>query len=196
MDTKQNILLLKTLVEESIKRKIKTSSDFIYLAEAINSRLHDSLGISTLKRIWGYVEGYRSIRESSLDVLCRFVGYPDYHSFISDFCCNKEFESSQILLEKYLCSADLSLCDVVEIQWNPDRICYLAYLGDDKFEVISSKNSKLSIGDTFKCKTFYLNRSLILEDFVHENEPACKFVVGNRGGLSVIRVIDSVSRVV
>lgn len=196
INNNQNVLLLRNLIEESMSRKFETPNDFECLATMINVRLNDSLSISTLKRIWGYIDGYSTIREKTLNVLSRFVGYSDYQTFVDEYCTCEDAVSSKRLFNQSLDTADLSLYSHVEIQWNPDRLCYLQYLGNNKFQVILSRNSKLSEGDTFKCNAFYLNQPLILDEFVHENQPACKFVVGNRGGLTVARVIDSVSRVV
>ena len=65
-DTIQNINPLRQRVEESANHRIKTSTNFTFLSGMIQERLGDTLGPSTLKRIWGYVEGYASTRESTL----------------------------------------------------------------------------------------------------------------------------------
>ena len=75
-DPNQNIAILRSLVEESAQSKAITSSDYIYLAGAIQGRTNKHLGVTTLKRIWGYVEGYKSVRKSTLDILAQFVGLP------------------------------------------------------------------------------------------------------------------------
>lgn len=55
MDTNQNILLLKTLVEEILDKKLNSSHDFVYLSDEIENRLNERLSVSTLKRIFGYI---------------------------------------------------------------------------------------------------------------------------------------------
>ena len=189
MDRKQNVLLLRNLIEKSMDKKMETAGDFLDLFIAIEDRLNETLSLSTLKRIWGYIDGYSSIREKTLDVLSRFVGYPDFKTFEIEYCSSEEAYSSQRLFSQTLVSEDLKLEDVVEIQWNPNRICHLRYLGESLFEVIDSQNSKLCKGDTFKCTHFHLNQPLILLNYLHKDQPLCKFVVGGRGGLTIARVI-------
>ena len=74
----QNIALLRHCVEESANHRIKTSTDFTFLARVIQERLGETVATSTLKRLWGYVDGYASTRESTLNILARFIGYPDW----------------------------------------------------------------------------------------------------------------------
>ena len=161
MDTKQNILLLKTLVEEILDKKLKSSHDYVYLSDEIDNRLNERLSVSTLKRIFGYTDGYSSVRERTLNVLSRFIGYPDFKTFETEYCNSGDVYSSQRLFTQTLTSLDLQPDSIVEIQWNPNRICLLRYLGGENFEVIDSQNSKLCKGDRFKCSNFYINQPLI-----------------------------------
>lgn len=48
---------LKQQIEESLGHKMKTSTDFTFLSGAIWERIHENLSASTLKRLWGYVDG-------------------------------------------------------------------------------------------------------------------------------------------
>ncbi len=185
-DTNQNILLLKNLVEETIGRRLKTTSDFSCLSMELNEKTGCALSISTLKRLWGYVGGYSSIRETTLDVLSLFVGYSNYLSFVKNYCENEYTLSSQQLFFQSLHSKDIPEGKEIEICWVPNRVCRLRYLGNERFLVISSENSKLAIGDTFSCKSFYKNYPCLLNDFVREGSKPCEFVVGNRGGLTEI----------
>ena len=45
----------------------------------------------------------------------------------------------------------LNLGEQVKVKWNPGRLLVIEYCGDDRFEVMESVNSKLSVGDTFVC---------------------------------------------
>ena len=90
----QHITLLRQLVEESADHKIATSTDFIFLSGEIQRRLKETLRVSTLKRIWGYVDGYASVRTSTLDILARFVGFSDGETFVSDYCEVESVQSS------------------------------------------------------------------------------------------------------
>lgn len=71
--------LLK-VVEQKLQRKVKSRGDFDYLSKKIQETVHESLSPNTLMRLWGYRE-HVNARESTLDILARFVGYEDYTHF-------------------------------------------------------------------------------------------------------------------
>ena len=62
--------------------KVKTSVDFECLSEDITFNTKQMISSSTLKRIWGYVDYKFFPRESTLDVLAKYIGKKSY----SDFC--------------------------------------------------------------------------------------------------------------
>ena len=69
------------LIEQTIGRKVKSPKDFTFLANCIFDKMGETLSPSTLKRVWGYMPGYATIRPSTLDLLARFVGYSDWDGF-------------------------------------------------------------------------------------------------------------------
>ncbi len=74
---------LRQEVEHKVGRKIKTPKDFELLRDVIYEECHTMLSISTLKRIWGYVQTDSSPRSSSLEPLVAFVGYDDWDAFVA-----------------------------------------------------------------------------------------------------------------
>lgn len=68
-------------VEEKVGREMKTPKDFEFLSAQIFEQTRRTISVSTLKRVWGYIDSYRSIRESTLDLLAQFAGYDNYQHF-------------------------------------------------------------------------------------------------------------------
>lgn len=66
MSTSPEIIKLKQMVEDTIPRKIKTPADFTYLSGVIFERCGETISETTLKRIWGYIEGYDTTRFHTL----------------------------------------------------------------------------------------------------------------------------------
>jgi hypothetical protein len=64
-------------------------------------------------------------------------------------------------------------------------------LGNEKFVVEKSENSKLSEGDTFSCSFFFLNEPLYITNLVQGKKPPVDFVAGNKDGLTQIEHIPS-----
>ena len=184
----QHITLLRQLVEESADHRIETSNDFIFLSGEIQGRLKETLSASTLKRLWGYVDGYASVRPSTLDILARFVGFPDWETFVSDYCEVEGVQSSHRVVGNSLYAKDLNIGAQMKIAWNPNRSCLIKYLGNSLFEVITSENAKLKPSDRFLCQRFTLNQPLYVELLTKEGNTEL-FVMGNKGGLTGLKLL-------
>ena len=87
------ILILKDMIEQSVSRKIQTPADFQFLTGVIQERCKETLGVTTLKRLWGYIEGYDTTRVSTLSILARAVGFRDWDDFLANY--QQDGESSQ-----------------------------------------------------------------------------------------------------
>ena len=183
-DNKDDIMLLRQMVEQSVSRKMKAPSDFQFLTGVIQERCKETLCVATLKRIWGYVEGYDTTRFSTLSILARSVGFRDWEDFLVNH--NHTGESSNMVLGSALYATNIPDNGFLDIAWAPDRRVKLQHLGDEKFTVVHSENSKLKPGDSFHCSCFVIGEPLYLDNFARGTNPPTLFVVGNKGGLTKI----------
>lgn len=115
MDGKQipEMNYLMSHVEKKLRKNVKTSTDFIALAGEIENET-GALSASTLKRIWGYVNMNPVPRESTLDVLVRYIGKNNYKSFCEELKNSKAF-NSEFFTADFINSRDLKSDDYVEI---------------------------------------------------------------------------------
>ncbi|MCR5424807.1 MAG: hypothetical protein K6E93_08655 [Bacteroidales bacterium] len=180
---------LKRLVEESAGHEMETSSDFEHLHVQMQHRIGEVVGVSTLKRIWGYIDGYDSVRESTLDIVSRFVGYPDWRTFLADFCGEKDRQSSHRIITSTLASADVAKGMLVALEWNPNRRLVVKHQGKGRYEVVEATNTKLDVGDTFQCARFLLGQSLYVDACKHAGLPPAPFVMGKQGGLTKVQLV-------
>ena len=171
---------LKQRIEESVGRKMKTSNDFTFLSGAIWERIHENISTSTLKRLWGYVDGADVTRNSTLEILSKFLGFKDWEGFLEDI--GKDNGSDHVT-KQHIKTDDLKVGDHVSVSWKPNRHCTFRYLGDYRFVVEQAENSKLKVGNTFRCGLFILGEPLYLNDLVQGNNLPVAFVVGNKDGL-------------
>lgn len=181
----QHITLLRQLVSDVSNHRLETTTDFTFLAGEIYGRVKERLSVSTLKRLWGYVEGYASVRPATLDILARFAGFSDYETFVADYCEVEGVQSSHRVTGNSIYAHDLKVGDTLEITWSPNRRCLVTYQGDSVFVVTEAKNSKLKLGDRFLCDRFTLNEPLYVEYLMQDNKKEL-FVVGNKGGLTTL----------
>lgn len=191
LDSKNaQISILKKATEETLGKRIQTPKDFEYLSKAIFFRLRTNVSPTTLKRMWGYLKENTQTRESTLNILSRFIGFNDWTEF-----CDKsksEFAPTQqehILLKKKIASKDLQFNQEIEINWFPNKWCRIRYLGEHSFIVKKSHNTKLCKDDTFQCYLFIEGEPMYLDNFVHDNLPPVAFVAGKEGGIT-IHIID------
>lgn len=66
-------------------------------------------------------------------------------------------------------SKTLAKGDKIEICWEPDRQIKAEYLGDDRFRILSHKNSKIKSGDLFTLKSIQLGNNMILTNVFRES---------------------------
>ncbi len=178
--TSPEIAELKHRIETNLKRKMKTPTDFIFLSGAVFERTRETMSPTTLKRLWGYVDGADQTRNSTLEILSQFLGFNGWDQFIEEI--NKDNGSDKVL-SPHIDAKDLNVGDKVKVSWRPDRRCTFRYLGEQQFEVEAAENSKLKVGNTFCCSLFILGEPLYLSQLVQGKNPPVDFVVGNKDGL-------------
>lgn len=186
--TSPEIHELKKLLEDRMNRKMKTPNDFIFLSGVVWERTHETISPTTLKRLWGYIDGADQTRSSTLDILSRTLGFGDWDDFISHL---DKTGGSDPVLSPHIDTGELAVGDRVAVSWKPDRRCVFRHLGDGQFIVEEAENSKLKVGNTFSATLFILHEPLYLNNLVQGNNPPVAFVVGNRDGLCELERIPS-----
>lgn len=178
--TSPEILELKKRIEESLNRKMKTPTDFIFLSGAVFERTRETMSPTTLKRLWGYIDGADKTRNSTLEILSRFLGFANWDEFLESI--SHENNSDEVL-SPHIKAIELNVGDRVRVSWMPNRSCTFRYLGNEQFIVEKAENSKLKEGNTFYCNLLILGEPLYLSHLVQGDNPPIDFVIGNKGGL-------------
>ena len=75
------VIQLRKDVEARFGTRPATPADFESLIAQIWLCLHENLALSTLERLWGYVEGANNTRLSTLNILARYVGSRDWNDY-------------------------------------------------------------------------------------------------------------------
>lgn len=84
---------------------------------------------------------------------------------------------------------DLQEGKEISIGWSPNRILRLRYLGESTYEVLTSENSKLQVGDKFVTGCFIKEQPLYLPYIERKGKRTAAFVAGRNGGLTLINVM-------
>lgn len=180
---------LREAVARKYGKRLSTSHDFINLSNEMSDCLRDTLGASTLKRIWDYIEPHRHARQSSLDVLARYVGYRDFSTLCQNIGASAADESG-FFSARILYTKDVSEEQLIEIQWMPDRRITVKRSGDSSFVVVSSDNSRLLSGSVMSIPYLIEGRPMVSDVILPGHSVPMVYEAGRDGGIRWT-VIDS-----
>jgi len=183
------IAALRQDIENELKRRIKTPYDFEFLAGVVWERLHENISPTTLKRLWGYIDGADTTRRTTLCLLSRFLGYADWEAYLEALSGRTDIESETFAGEG-LSIDDLEAGKSVEVTWLPNRRCVFRYEGGAHFVVTEAQNSKLRVGDRFETACFIIGKPMHIDRLVRGSEAPTAYIAGSRNGLLTVRVIE------
>lgn len=175
--------LLIQRLEEMTGSKIKTPKDFNRMSTIVFNRTGEMISPTTLKRIWGYIDEPLNTRLSTLSILARSLGYPDFEAFCRSCENSGEVDpSSPVLGRRLNVLSQLEAGDTVKLSWNPERKCIISYLGEGRFEVVESEKTRLKPGDTFYCYLIIAGFPLYLSELRQEDREPSGYVCGRGEG--------------
>ena len=158
------VAALKRDVENRSLITPRTHDDFKRLREIIFDSLKESVSETTLERVWSYSNrNIRNVSLYTLNLLSRYADGTDWEEYCRRLAKRQKSESG-IFDINGISSDALHPGDKLVIGWQPDRVCRILYLGDNRFVAEETKNAKLKEGDTFSCLHFQLNQPLCLEN--------------------------------
>ena len=177
-------------VIELLKRRSENDlhlpSDCELLSLDIQGKTGVRIGATTLKRLLGFAQDERTPHASTLDAIARYLGYAHWEELAKiEDQGNSDFNSS----DDEVRSADLQVGKVVEIAYLPDRVVTLRYLGNNRYKVERSQNSKLQADDEVEILNFVLHHPLLVVQVWRKGESLGQFTAGRVSGLSSIKVL-------
>lgn len=183
------------MIDAKIQQMIleKFNSPLLYpqqceaLSMAIKEATGETLGTTTLKRMFGFVNGPARSRLSSLDIIARYLGYPDYNLLSKDL--GEDTDISDFSSVDGIESGDLEIGEQIRISYHPNRMLLLRCIGDNKYEVIESHGSKLLTGDKLIISGFYVGFELIVSDVEREGKHLGSYQAAKQGGLTDVEIV-------
>ena len=182
------ILSLRLEIEQNIQRKIRTPYDFEFLAGMVWERLHENISPTTLKRLWGYIDGADTTRRTTLCILAQFLGYADWEEYLQVLAARDGSESDAFIGEGVR-SEELTPGDKLQISWLPNRRCVFLYEGNSRFVVSASEHSKLRVGDSFDAACFLIGQPMYLDNLKRDEQPATSYVAGAKHGIQTVEIL-------
>lgn len=128
-------------LEECYGKKIN-SADCEVMKMSFQKRLHERIGISTIKRWCGLVKNHdRNNRDSTREILAHYCGYQSYDALLAEVG-NYDYRISNYDKIDDLYSDELDHGAKVKLAWQPGCELVMTYLGDKKYHVDSVVGSK------------------------------------------------------
>lgn len=177
-------------VIELLKRKsgsgLRLPSDCELLSLDIESKTGVRIGATTLKRLLGFAQDERQPHTSTLDAIAHYLGYAHWDELAKiEDQGNSDFDSP----DGEVRSANLQVGCEVEITYLPDRWVVLFYLGNNRYKIQQSENSKLLVGDEVEILSFVLHHPLLVMQVWRSGQSLGQFTAARISGLSSVRVI-------
>lgn len=128
-------------IREAVGVDMSKSSDFDILSQAIKDKTNESLGVNTLKRLFGYKTDKIVPRLSTMDIIAQYLGHTNYEALIKEL--GDDADISLFTPIDCIEPDKLERGTQVRIAYDPNRVFFLTYLGDCRFivnEVEGSRN--------------------------------------------------------
>jgi hypothetical protein len=173
-----------------LKRKsgadLRLPSDCELLSLDIESKTGVRIGATTLKRLVGFAQDERTPHASTLDAIAHYLDYAHWDELMKvEDKGNSDFDVS----DEEVRSANIQPGESIEITYLPDRKVSMKYLGNNRYKIVESENSKLKINDEVEILNFVLHHPLLVLNVWRNDEPLGQFTAGRVSGLSSIRVL-------
>ena len=95
----------------------------------------------------------------------------------------KDQQSCPVMGRRLSVRDSLCIGNKLRLTWQPERVCDIEYLGDLKFRVTASKNTRLHEGDTFECSLIVEGEPLYLDNLRQGNQQPIAYVCGKKSGV-------------
>ena len=183
IDTEQ-LQRLKKEVEHRLPFPIKSPDDYSRFSDLLKAEGCGTVSATTLKRIWGYISDtgadYRP-NAYTVTALCRLVGFKDIEEFTTSDSPIQSHEYTGTFIE----SRTLPKGAVVELRWQPNRVCTLLYLGNTLFKVVHVENSTtIRKGDEVECGCFTQHAPVYFPRVFREVSHPMTAMVGAASGIT------------
>ena len=179
--------VIKKLIERKLGKEIRYSSDFEHLSFDIEKQTKQRVGVNTLKRLFGQLEGIKEPRLYTLDTVARYLDFKNWDELLesleekgnSDFSTMETFEIS-----------DLTAGNKIRFRYSPDRVVLIEYIEKNQFKVVESVNGKLKPNDIIEADHFVLKYPLMVNNVIRNNASLGKFTAGTVSGITELVLIQ------
>ncbi len=164
-----------------------TPSDFNALSTMIRCKTKDTISLSSIKRIWGYVNYGSFPSATTLNILARFNDYKNWEEYMLGNLSGDECETSEFISDYMVNVALLPVGETLKVVWGKDKWCKMVSLPDARFKVTGSENIKLQPGDIFSLHTLCVGLPFYAFDIHRGTERIAGYIGAKENGILEIQ---------
>ncbi|OFY85386.1 MAG: hypothetical protein A3F72_03725 [Bacteroidetes bacterium RIFCSPLOWO2_12_FULL_35_15] len=176
--------IVKKKIEVKAGIRVRYSRDCEILAEKIYEECKCKLSASTLRRLFGFVNGTKVVRGHTLDVISNYLGYQTWDDLIQPLDKSSKLKSKQITELK---TSNLKQGDKYQYFYKPEAEVIIEYIGKSTFRVISAKQSQLRAKDVFRANILTLHHPIFILEVEREGESLEKIIEAKVSGITSIK---------
>ncbi|MDE6378035.1 MAG: hypothetical protein K2K72_04750 [Duncaniella sp.] len=182
---KLNRAIIRQLSKEA-GRNVNTPEGAAYLRNDIESVTGERVSLNTIKRLTGVIEYNGHPRESTLDIIARYLGYESYSTMID----NTQLRGSAISYHfPFISLRALPIGTLVSFTWDPNRFIAIRHLGNGQYSVEQSINGKLQVGDILTTYHICNRYPFMVDNVVRNGESIGSYIAGAENGISLFDIV-------
>lgn len=173
-----------------IRRKLGVSlsrpAEFEALIEDIYRTTGERLGVNTLKRLFGTINGVTPTR-TTLNIIAQYLGYDTFTLLEASINgTNSNFSN----VTDALFPQDLDADAIIVVEYEPNRQLDLKVMHDKRLQVIKSVGTKLHGGDILLVPSIMLHAPFIAKSVERNGNLLSTYTGGIEGGVTALRVMQ------
>jgi len=177
------------LILEKTGLEFRQSKDYALAALMITEKTGECFSDNTLRRLMGVKSDGGTPRLSTLDILARYLDYENWDSLsMALHLTEPEPESSFIFNVNEVLSSSLPLGQRIKLQYPPQRILRIEYLGNDVFEVLECSSSNLRVGDHLTIHNIVEGQMLYVWKVERDGQDLGRYCAAEVGGVEKISI--------
>lgn len=183
---------LVRITNENLGYAPTTPSEFNDLLRRIQKVTGDSLSLSSIKRLWGYVKYNGDFSQTTLNILARFNGMKDWESFKESI--EKEVtvtndDDSGFHSDTMIDTGKYKPGDRFQLGWNDGKGCEMECVDHMRFRVVKSTNIKLKEGDIVTLHTLCIGHPIYVSDINRGDLHFASYIGAKKSGLQSIHFL-------
>lgn len=192
----QQSAAIQAAVEKRFGKSVRTPGHFALLATDIFNHTGQTIGISTLKRLWGYIADQTGTSFTTLSILASYAGYIDWEAFERklqaktdnpDKCDNSD--DSDFCRSQIINTHILPIGTTVVAHWGSAKSLSIKKIAEPaRFVVISAENIKLKPDDKVTIHSLANGRPLQASDCVRGTTCIGNYTGARLTGLNTIGI--------